>query len=56
MIEPERGWGRGSIMGGELIEAEATSIRQSIHLYFLPPLLERRHTPEAQLAVPLLPY
>ena len=26
MIEPERGWGRGSIMGGELIEAEARTI------------------------------
>ena len=26
MIEPECGWGRGSIMGGELIEAEARAI------------------------------
>lgn len=26
MIEPENGWGRGDIMGGELIEAEARTI------------------------------
>ena len=26
MIEPENGWGRGSIMGGELIETEARAI------------------------------